>query len=199
VELFDEEVLDKETRAILQSRIAKSTRKNYIDTLFRSIRFIFDNIAGFEGIVNPLLLQRMTEAHALDQARINTNGSPCKRRDHLKRAVAGFIAAIVGGRAETHPLVLRRLTFNVFAKWMKTFKKSVKRHRTQAPADEDWEGEDLVVVEDVVTVGLTSLLTWAWVPSIWYPFHPQRCRDSCCLWNHLVSADAFVLTGRCLG
>ena len=115
-ELFDEEGLDEETHAILQSRIAKSTRKNYIDTLFRFIRFIFDNIADFEGIINPILLQRMIEAHALDQARMNTNGRPCKRRDHIKKAVTGFIAAIVGGRAETHPLVLRRLTFNVFAK-----------------------------------------------------------------------------------
>jgi hypothetical protein len=115
-ELFDEEVLDEETRAILQSRIAKTTRKNYIDTLFHFIRFIFDNIADFEGIVNPILLQHMIKAHALDQACINTNGRPCKRQDHIKKAVTRFIAAIVGGRAETHPLVLRRLTFNVFAK-----------------------------------------------------------------------------------
>jgi hypothetical protein len=132
---MDEDELDPEMRDTLRARLAKKTRKSYEDTLTRFFRFLFDNLDDHQGIFQENFLLRIGVAAAEDSARRTARGQPCKSRPSFNAEARRTIKNIRPEDPETHPICFEKLSFVVFARWLKTFRKSVKRSRGDAEPD----------------------------------------------------------------
>ena len=124
--LMDEDELDPEMRDTLRARLAKKTRKSYEDTLTRFFRFLFDNLDDHQGIFQENFLLRLGVAAAEDSERRTARGQLCKSRPSFNAEARHTIKNIRPEDPETHPICFEKLSFVVFARWLKTFRKPVK-------------------------------------------------------------------------
>jgi hypothetical protein len=88
-EVLGMNLLDAETIVVLNARLANSTRTKYNWSLFKFLRWLFDNSHIFPGILNPDLVA-LLEANELDRGVRRNDGSPSTKRDHNKATILAF-------------------------------------------------------------------------------------------------------------
>ena len=115
--------MDRETAAVLKERVAKSTRGGYDGRNVSFMLWLFDSGDSYQELLQPSVLEKMRAGNAKDKARKNKNGSPCKRRDHIRSCCIEAIDEIDPEIPQTCPINLESLTFKIFSRFLSTFKK----------------------------------------------------------------------------
>lgn len=142
--------LDQETIDILNARIAQSTRSRYNCMNIRFIRFLHDNCAAFPNVLNPDLMGAMIEADEIDSQRRTKSGKPSKKRDSNRDAITAFLMGIDQHNPNSFPINFDALSFNAFAAFLKTFKKTVTKRGAATSTEED----ETVIETATVTIRL---------------------------------------------
>ncbi len=148
--LFDG--LDNETQAILHARIAPTTRGNYFSMLVRLFRYFQDNNKLFPGVLSHALLEELQKADLQDSEKRTRSGAPSKRRDASKRVIVDAIKSINSQDPLTFPINFDNFTFNCFAGFLKTFKKTIVKRSPKTPSAA--QKEVTTVVTSTVTIRL---------------------------------------------
>ena len=124
--------LDEETQTILLARLAKKTRGNYIAMIVRLIHFLQDT---YPDVLPDVLLHRLAMADQQDSKKRTKRGAPPKCRDASKSVIVDVLDAIDPRDESTFPIKFDEFSFNIFAAFLKTFKKTVtKRSRPSEDA-----------------------------------------------------------------
>ena len=151
-EVLGMNLLDAETIAVLNARLANSTRAKYNWSLIKFLRWLFDNSHIFPGILNPDLVAALLEANELDRGVRRKDGSPSTKRDHNKATSLAFLNGIDQQNPITFPIDFELLTFNVFAAYLKTFKRTIKRKRARVNPDDN----QTVIKTSTITIRLCA-------------------------------------------
>ena len=147
-----EEALDNKTQAILQARIAPTTRGNYFSMIVRLFCYLQDNDELYPGVLSPALTAALREADSQDSQKRTKRGAPSKRRDASKQVVINAIKSI-DSHPSSFPINFDNFTFNCFAGFLKTFKKTIVKRSHQTPSAAQDE-EVTTVVTSCVTIRL---------------------------------------------
>ena len=123
---FGEDLLDQETRDILQASIASSTCSGYNSTNIRLIRFLHSRCTTYPNVLNPILMGNLLVADEEDRRRMTKSGKPSKVKDSNKKAILDFFNAIKQDDPSTYPINFEHLTFNAF-------KKTVTKRKFSSP------------------------------------------------------------------
>ena len=99
------------------------------------------------------MIADLREADLQDSQKKTKRGAPSKRRDASKKVVVNAIKGIDSQDPSTFPINFDNLTFNCFAGFLKTFKKTVVKRSRQTPSAAQDE-EVTTVVTSSVTIRL---------------------------------------------
>ena len=97
----------------------------------RFIRFLQDT---YSQVLPGELQIRLSEAGEEDRGRRTKSGAPSKRRDASKAVLFDVLESIDQKDSSTFPIKFEELTFNIFAGFLKTFKKTITK-RSQSSDD----------------------------------------------------------------
>jgi hypothetical protein len=88
-------------------------------------------------------------ANEEDRQRRTKSGKPSKTKESNKKAIIDFFGAIKQDDPSTYPINFEHLTFNAFAAFLKTFKKTVTKRKSSTPSD-------TITIADTVTIRLCA-------------------------------------------
>eukprot|EP00956_Cyclotella_meneghiniana_P044102 scaffold301843_cov430-Cyclotella_meneghiniana.AAC.1 len=121
--LWDDDAIQADINHVVNSRIAKKTRKSYDDYTIRLIIFLFDHRDKFPDLIPPSLLTKLEEAAVSDLHNTTRAGRPKKIRKFIRKAIADSFQTIDTEDNSTHPIILERLDFQTIAHFLSTFSK----------------------------------------------------------------------------
>ena len=153
------DVVDAETRAVMQSRVNPSVRAKYERENVKFILWLFDNQEHYGAIMKPALLETLGQQHELDRARQTSRGRGSKLRDHVRGTIRQWLRAIDAERSETHPIELADLTFTVYSRYLATFKKKASKRSRGGVHEEVVQIRLSQSAYDGATSALTHLYT----------------------------------------
>ena len=118
---------DTETRQIMQSRVNPSVREKYESQNIKFMLWLFDSHNDHRQFLAPALLEALPAAHEKDLERRTESGAPSKKRDHVRDTCRAWLQQVDSQRPDTYPIKLKELTYTVYARYLNTFKKRVKK------------------------------------------------------------------------
>ena len=121
--LWDDDAIEADINHVVNSRIAKKTRKSYNDYTIRLIIFLFDHREKFPALIPPGLVTKMEEAAVSDLHNVTRQGRPKKIRKFIRRVIAESFTTIDPTDQSTHPIILESLEFRTLAHFLSTFSK----------------------------------------------------------------------------
>ena len=141
---LDEEAqrLDNDTAGVMEMRVAPSTRSGYLGRNITFMVWLFDRRLKYGAILEPTLLPKLEDAYNLDRTIRTKKGKPSKKREHLRNVCRESLVSIVQSEESTVPVKLERLSFEIFTRYLGSFKKTVK---TKKPTPTDGEDADAAV------------------------------------------------------
>jgi hypothetical protein len=80
-------LMDEHTCNVLRHRLSKGARNNYDGANVRFIKWLFDNSSEYGAPINPLIMERLVEAHRQDSTRLTKAGFPCKQRKEMSKVL----------------------------------------------------------------------------------------------------------------
>lgn len=125
--LMDDDAIQADINHVINSRIAKKTRKNYDDYIVRFVMFLFDHREKFPALIPPPLLTKLEAAAVSDLHNVTRRGVPKKQRKFIRKAIAASFLTINPADQSTHPIVLEQLEFQTIAHYLSTFSKKATR------------------------------------------------------------------------
>eukprot|EP00956_Cyclotella_meneghiniana_P034023 scaffold100967_cov120-Cyclotella_meneghiniana.AAC.1 len=136
--LWDEDAIAADINHVVNSRIAKITRKSYDDYTVRLIIFLFDHREKFPALIPPGLLTKLEAAALSDLQNLTRAGRPKAIRKFIRKAIRDSFQTIDPADPSTHPITLERLEFKTLAHFLSTFSKKVTKttvngHNTVLP------------------------------------------------------------------
>lgn len=150
----EDEEPDEETLAILNARIAKSTRRRYNCNNIHLLLFLFDEAVKYPNILNPDLMVQLLHAHEQDAQCRTASGCPSKQRASMRKVILSWLLEIDPKRTETLPINFEYFSFKAYAAFLKTFKETVTTKHQLAPTEVPDSGET-VIVTNKVTIRLS--------------------------------------------
>ena len=120
--------------------------------------WLFDNRHHYSGLLKPALLNDLAAAAALDRARKTKAGRASRLRDHVRTHCRRWLGAVDPERPDTHPIALAELTWQVYCRYLNTFKKSASK-RSRGGGSETVEIRLSGSAFDGSTSALTHLYT----------------------------------------
>ena len=82
------------------------------------------------ALLKPVLLDELSVSREKDRAQRTKSGCPSKARDHVHATCRDWLKKIDADKPDTHPIELADLTFQIYTRYLATFKKDVtKRSR----------------------------------------------------------------------
>ena len=129
---YDEEVdevaaADLDTAAVMKERVVHRTRDGYERRNIALMIWLFDNHATCRHLIEPTIFGKMETAHVEDKVRRTKKGQPSKTRDSLRAVCRKALRSIDPEVVVTIPVKLEHLEFKIFAIFLATFKKKVKK------------------------------------------------------------------------
>ena len=125
--LWDDDAIQADINHVVNSRIAKRTRKSYNDYTIRLIIFLFDHRERFPALIPPTLLTKLEAAAVSDLNNLTRAGRPKAIRKFIRKAIADSFLTIDPTDQSTHPIILEQLDFRTVAHFLSTFSKKVTR------------------------------------------------------------------------
>ncbi len=141
---LDEEAqrLDNDTAGVMEMRVAPSTRSGYLGRNITFMVWLFDRRLKYDAILEPTLLPKLEDAYNLDRIIRTKKGKQSKKREHLRNVCRESLVSIVQSNEATVPVKLEKLSFEIFSRYLGSFKKTVK---TKKPTPTDGEDADAAV------------------------------------------------------
>ena len=121
---------DAETLDVLKGRVCDGSRDSYEGRNVQFLVWLFDQRKYFGTLLKQDLLRAMELEDEKDKTRRTKAGAPSKRRDHLRDLCRAWLRAIKPDSPETHPIELGALTFQVYSRYLNSFKKKVAKRPT---------------------------------------------------------------------
>ena len=115
--------VDRETDTILKARIKPSTRGTYANDNIRFMIWLYDQSHEYDHLLQPKLLDGMTNMDSRDKQTLTKQGKPSIARTHLRTLYGSSLCNIKPKMEATHPIKLAMLDFQVFSRYLATFKK----------------------------------------------------------------------------
>ena len=123
--------MDEHTRNVLRHRLSKGACKNYDGANVRFIKWLFDNSSEYGALINPLIMERLVEAHRQDSTRLTKAGFPCKQRKEMSKILREVLNNIRPEDPSSFPVKLDLITFHSITKYLRTFSKTVSTKRSR--------------------------------------------------------------------
>ena len=101
---LEDEILDRETSALLKQRVAISTRANYESNQVTFVMWLFDNQEKYGHLMKKAVLAALEKHDDKDQKNLTRKGDINKNRVFLREAVKVLLKSIVAGDKKTVPL-----------------------------------------------------------------------------------------------
>ena len=126
---LEEEMDDiyRETAAVMKEQVETSTRDGYERRNINLMIWFFDNLKKYPNLLEPTIASQMEAARAKDSQRRTKNGRLSKSRESICATCRKVLKAINSGVVNTIPIKLEKLNFKVYARFLSTFKKTVKK------------------------------------------------------------------------
>ena len=137
--LLEDKRLDNETAGVMQMRVAPSTRTGYLGRNVSFMVWIFDRRNKYLNLIEPSLLSKLLDAHNVDRSIKTKKGKRSKKREYLRRVCSNSLESIVQSDESTVPVKLEYLSFQIFSRYLGTFKKKVKT-RKRDDHHRSWRG-----------------------------------------------------------
>jgi len=125
--LWDEDAITSDINHVVNSRIAKRTRKSYDDYTVHLIMFLFDHREKFPALIPPGLLTKLEAAALRDLQNTTKGGRPKAIRKFIRKAIRDSFQTIDPADPSTHPITLEELDFRTLAHFLSTFSKKATR------------------------------------------------------------------------
>ena len=132
--LRDEDAIAADINHVVNSRIAKITRKSYDDYTVRLIMFLFDHREKFPALIPPGLLTKLEAAALSDLQNTTRAGRPKAIRKFIRKAIRDSFQTIDPADPSTHPITLERLEFKTLAHFLSTFSRRSPKPPSKAMA-----------------------------------------------------------------
>ena len=97
---------------------------------------MFDHREHYSELIETALLVDLHSQLDRDRAQRTRAGTPSKRRDHVRGTIRKWLQNIDAETAATHPVRLADLTFQVYVRYLDTFKKRAVKRSTCGDKDE---------------------------------------------------------------
>ena len=172
IDSIGSDAIDEEIAEFMKARVADSTRSSYISRLTTLIIWILADPTR-HYLLNPTILQLLLDADKVDKSTKTKRGRRSKKRTHLRNAIKGILEDVDQSQAHTIPVVLGKLSFKLFSRYLSTFKKSVKK-RSQ---------NDTTVINGSVKICLSASSYDAACSALSYLFN-ETTKE---LWSRLAS------------
>ena len=158
-ELYDfleDERLDNETAGVMQMRVAPSTRTGYLGRNVSFMVWLFDRRIKYSNLIEPSLLSKLLDAHNVDRSIKTKRGKRSKKRDNLRRVCSNSLELIVQSDESTVPVKLEYLSFQIFSRYLGTFKKKVKTKNPTTTTNSDSTTEEIAIGHGEAEIRLSS-------------------------------------------
>ena len=119
--------IDRETANFIKERVATSTRDGYERRNINFMIWFFDNLKKYPNLLEPTIASQMEAACAKYSQRRTKNDRPSKSRESIRATCRKVLRALNSGVVNTTPIKLEKLNFKVYARFLSTFKKTVKK------------------------------------------------------------------------
>lgn len=120
-----EQEIDDETAAIMKQRLGDKTRYGYDRYNVSLMIWLFDGEEKkYHYLLLPTLIPNMECAHTADMNTRTKTGLPSKKRTHLRAMCYDALHGINKKDETTIPIILQLLSFAIFTRYLKTFKKT---------------------------------------------------------------------------
>ena len=116
--------------------------------------WLFDSGKNYQDLLQGSVAESIRTAYLKDRARKTKKGRRSKKRDHLRQFCREALVAISPEDPSTHPVMLERLSFKIFSRWLSTFKKKVTKRKAVQPADD--EETVVVAIKESALIRLSS-------------------------------------------
>lgn len=133
-DFLEDERLDNETAGVMQMRVAPSTRNGYLGRNVSFMVWLFDRRVRYSNLIELSLLSKLLEAHNVDRGIKTKKGKRSKKREFLRRVCSNSLESIVQSDESTVPVKLEYLSFQIFSRYLGTFKKKVKTKKQPTAA-----------------------------------------------------------------
>lgn len=135
MELIDRtDAIDEETAAFMKARLADSTRASYISRLTSFIVWILDDTSR-HYLLNTTILPLLLDADKSDKSAKTKRGKKSQQRKNLRLAITSLLEGVDKTTALTFPVVLGKLSFMEFARYLATYKKTVTTKKKRSRSD----------------------------------------------------------------
>jgi hypothetical protein len=157
--LFQFGAVDAETRGVMKNRVNPGVSVRYASQNQKFIVWLFDNREHYGALVKPALLEELAVQQENDRAQRTKAGRPSKGRDHVRATCREWLKRIDADEPGTHPIELADLTFQIYTRYLATFKKTVTKRSRGGADDETVEIRLSTSAYDGATSSLSHLYT----------------------------------------
>jgi hypothetical protein len=95
------------------------------------VKWLFDNSSEYGALINPLIMERLVEAHRQDSTQLTKAGFPCKQRKEMSKILREVLNNIRPEDPSSFPVKLDLITFHSITKYLRTFSKTVSTKRSR--------------------------------------------------------------------
>ena len=149
-----EQIMDLETGAVMLEHVKVNTRAGYTSRLLSLMIWLyrFGDGKRYSHLIREDLVEKMNKADIADKATMTKKGEPSKRQTQLFNVCARSLGDITP--LESSPIKLESLSFQIFTRYLSTFKKNLPEKRGAGPVSESkWKKAAV----DVAIGGTTTI------------------------------------------
>ena len=150
--------VDAETRGVMKNRVNPKVSAKYGTQNQKFLLWLFDNREHYGALVKPVLLEELAAQYKEDRAQRTKSGLQSKSRDHVRATCREWLERVDADKPDTHPIELADLTFQIYTRYLATFKKAAKK-RSRGGVDETVEIRLSTSAFDGATSSLSHLYT----------------------------------------
>ena len=152
-------LVNAETRTVMQNRVNSGVRAKYESENVKFMVWLFDNRHHYGALVKLALLDDLGPQHDRDKARRTNAGHVSKLRNHVRTTCRLWLRRVDADQPATYPIELGDLTFQIYSRYLNTFKKAAQKRSRGGVEDETVEIRLSQSAFDGATSSLTYLYT----------------------------------------
>jgi hypothetical protein len=141
-----DQLVDLETAAVMNERVASSTRQGYDGRNVSLMIWLFNSNGQYHNLLETHIFSKMVEAQHKDSNMLTKNRTRSKKRFYLRAVCRFALTSMNPGVLSPIPIKLDILSFEIFTRFLSTFKKRVTKRKSP----------DATTVDDSATIRLSS-------------------------------------------
>ena len=122
--------IDNEIQNVLDSYIADSTRDLYITQNISFILWLHKHRELYPDILHRNFVNDLNTMEEKDNQVLTKKGKASRKRENIRNCIRIMIANMNIEQKETIPISLEKLTFQIFTRYLSSFKKKIKKKNT---------------------------------------------------------------------